>query len=153
MGYGPQWRTESECMKQRFTPNDVGSVVATLQPAPSTAEELVMYSNASGDTNPLHLKLEFAKKAGFDNLVVHGMLGMAHMGRLLTSHFPAAAIASFLVRFSAVILVGEQVNYQATLEECGNEFYRLALVATTTTGGVVMKGEATIRITEPTFPT
>ena len=135
-------------MNPRWTNKDIGTVVATLQPAPSTAEDLVLYAKASGDSNPLHLKLEFARKAGFDNLVVHGMLGMAHMGRLLTTHFPAATITSFSARFSAVILVGEQVCYQATLEECGPAFYRLALVATTAAGVVAIKGDAVIGIAE-----
>jgi hypothetical protein len=66
------------------------------------------------------------------------------MGRLLTNTFPVASIRSFTARFSAVILVGEQVLYQATLVDCGVDFYKLALVATTAAGVVAIKGDAVI---------
>ncbi len=131
-------------MRMSFTTAEVGSIVAMLAPPPSTAEDLANYARASGDTNPLHLDPEFARKAGFNNLVVHGMLGMAHMGRLLTNTFPAASIKSFTARFSAVILVGEQVCYQATLVDSGVDFFKLALKATTAAGIVAIKGDALI---------
>ena len=127
-----------------FTNEQIGSVVATLVPPPSNAAELARYARASGDTNPLHLDLDFARKAGFDNLVVHGMLGMAHMGRLLTNTFPAASISAFSARFSAVILAGEQVLYQATLVGIDGGQYRLSLEATTAAGVVAIKGDALI---------
>lgn len=123
---------------------ELGSIVATLLPAPSGAADLALYARASGDSNPLHLDLAVARKAGFDNLVVHGMLGMAHMGRLLTDTFPAAAIKSFSARFGAVILADEQVCYQATLVERDADSYRLELEAITTGGVVAIRGEAVI---------
>lgn len=131
-------------MSVDFTMEQVGSVVATLAPPPSSAEDLALYAKASGDTNPLHLDPAFARNAGFDNLVVHGMLGMAHMGRLLTNTFPAASIKSFSARFGAVILAGEQVRYLATLVEHGGDYYKLSLEATTTAGVVAIKGDAVI---------
>lgn len=131
-------------MSVEFNPAQVGSVITTLAPAPASAQDLALYAKASGDTNPLHLDIEFARKAGFDNLVVHGMLGMAHMGRLLTNTFPAAAIKSFGARFSAVILAGEQVRYAAVLAAHDADFYTLSLEATTAAGVVAIKGDAVI---------
>ena len=133
-----------------FTAGDIGKVVAVLRPAPSTPEDLARYAKASGDSNPLHLDLAFARKAGFDNLVVHGMLGMAHMGRLLTTHFPAESISTFSARFTAVSLVGEQMCYEATLTECDADGCRLDLVATTAAGVVSIRGEATIKTRDAT---
>ena len=131
-------------MSRIFTSADVGEVIATLTPRPIVAEDLVLYANASGDMNPLHLDIEFAREAGFDNLVVHGMLGMAHMGRLLTYMFSPVSIKSFSARFTAVILAGEQVCYRATLLESDGDFYRLSLDAKTTAGTVVIKGDAIV---------
>lgn len=131
-------------MSVRYTQADVGRIVASLSPRPSTPEDLALYAKASGDSNPLHLDAEFARKAGFGNLVVHGMLGMAHMGRLLTNTFPPASIKSFSARFSAVILAGEQVHYQATLAESDEAAYKLVLEATTAAGVVAIKGDAVI---------
>jgi acyl dehydratase len=122
----------------------IGSVVATLAPPPSSAADLARYARASGDSNPLHLDPEFARKAGFDNLVVHGMLGMAHMGRMLTNAFPLASIRSFTARFSAVILAGEPVRYQATLVEKGGDVFKLSLEAIAASRVVAIKGDAVI---------
>jgi acyl dehydratase len=133
-------------MSPLFTIDQIGSVVATLSPPPSSAEDLASYAQASGDTNPLHLDRAFARKAGFGDLVVHGMLGMAHMGRLLTNAFPCDAIKSFSARFSAVILVGERVNYHATLASHSGDDYRLALVATTAAGVIAIQGDAVIDV-------
>jgi acyl dehydratase len=127
-----------------FPTAEVGSIVATLAPPPSNAGDLALYAKASGDTNPLHLDPEFARRAGFDNLVVHGMLGMAHLGRLLTNNFPAASIKSFTARFGAVILAGEQVRYQARLSEKGGNVYKLSLEAVTAAGVVAIRGAAVI---------
>lgn len=131
-------------MSVTFTPADVGEVIATLTPRPAVAEDLALYAKASGDMNPLHLDIEFARNAGFDDLVVHGMLGMAHMGRLLTNMFSPESIKSFSARFTAVILAGEQVCYRATLVESDGDFYTLSLEAKTAAGSVVIKGDAII---------
>jgi acyl dehydratase len=133
-------------MSPLLTFHHIGSVVATLMPPPSRAEDLALYAQASGDTNPLHLDRAFARRAGFGNLVVHGMLGMAHLGRLLTNTFPCDAIKSFSARFSAVILVGDQVTYHATLAGHSGDDYRLTLVATTAAGVIAIKGDAVIDV-------
>lgn len=100
-----------------FTTVAPGTAIAEFSPAPSTPEDLVRYAHASGDLNPLHLNQDFARQAGFDNLVVHGMLSMAHLGRLLTDHFPARDIRQFSARFEGVVTVGQQVKYRACLKE------------------------------------
>jgi acyl dehydratase len=121
-----------------------GEVVAMYEPPPSTPEDLVRYAHASGDMNPLHLDAEFARKAGFERLVVHGMLSMAHLGRLLTDSFPPASIKTFRARFSAVVLVGQRVRYQAILEERREGLYRLILKAITDSDAVAIQGFAEI---------
>lgn len=96
----------------------------------------------SGDSNPLHLDLEFARQAGFDNLVVHGMLNMAHLGRLLTEHFPAERIRSFSARFEGVVLVGQRVTYRASLAERSGDGFQLALEGLLLNGVRVISGQA-----------
>lgn len=96
---------------------NIDAVVAEYSPPPSTPDDLARYARASGDLNPLHLDLDFARKAGFDNLVVHGMLNMAHIGQLLTNNFSPENVRSFNVRFEGVVTVGQKVKYAATLKE------------------------------------
>lgn len=121
-----------------------GEVVAAFEPPPSTPEDLIRYAKASGDMNPLHLDIEFARKAGFEQLVVHGMLSMAHLGRLLTESFPSASITRFQARFSAVVLVGQRVRYQAVLDERIGDLCRLSLQAITGADVLALQGLAEI---------
>jgi acyl dehydratase len=121
-----------------------GSLVAQFSPLPSTAEDLVRYARASGDTNPLHLDLEFARQAGFDNLVVHGMLNMAFLGRLLTDHFSAERIRTFSARFEGVVLVGQRVNYRAVVAERLGNGIQLMLEGSLLDGKRVISGQALI---------
>ena len=58
---------------------------------PFNQNDLVKYAKASGDFNPIHLDKEFAKGMGLDNVIAHGMLVMAHLGKSLAnsnSNFP-----------------------------------------------------------------
>jgi len=85
----------------------IGSEIVREAGAACDAEDLRRYATASGDLNPLHLDRDFARAAGFDDLVVHGMLNMARLGRLLTGCFGAARVHSFATRFEGVLLVGQ----------------------------------------------
>lgn len=123
-----------------------GALVAELDPPPATPEQLALYARASGDSNPLHLDRDFARQAGFDDLVVHGMLGMAQLGRLLTETVAPEQILSFSARFIGVVLVGQAVHYRATLAARDGERCTLALEASTADGAVAIKGEAVLAL-------
>ena len=82
-----------------------------------TPEMLHSYASASGDSNPLHLDPSFAQKAGFENVIVHGMLGMALLGHLLHAHFAPEHIRSFSARFLSVIPVGKRIRCYAEVVE------------------------------------
>ena len=123
---------------------ELDAIVVQFSPAPSTREDLVRYAQASGDSNPLHLDPDFARQAGFDNLVVHGMLGMAHMGRLLSDNFDAERIRSFGVRFEGVVTVGQKVSYVARFGESVPDGTTLVLEAVLENGTRVISGKALI---------
>ena len=44
-----------------------------------TREDIVAYAEASGDRNPLHLDEGFARAAGFDGVIAHGMFTMGQL--------------------------------------------------------------------------
>lgn len=131
-------------MATDLTTAEPGSIIAHYSPPPSTPEDLVRYAQASGDSNPLHLDPEFARQAGFADLVVHGMLNMAHLGRLLTDHFSAERIRSFSARFEGVVLVGQRVTYHACLVEKYADGVTLALDGVLSSGVRVISGQAFI---------
>jgi acyl dehydratase len=123
------------------------TVIAEQVSAPITREALARYAEASGDRNPLHLDPAFARRAGFDDVIAHGMLGMAMLGHLLTASFPAHAHRSFGARFTAVIPVGSRLRCRARLSEIGHGEARLALEALIDgSETVAISGSATVAL-------
>ena len=83
-------------------------------PKPLTTEPisrltLALFAGASGDHNPIHVDLDFARKAGMDDVFAHGMLSMAYLGRMLTDWIPQEAMREFSVRFTAITHVHDRV--------------------------------------------
>ena len=122
----------------------VGAVVAELVPEPITRQDLKAYAEASGDHNPMHLDPQFAKQAGFDDVIVHGMLGMALLGRLLTDCVSMEQVRSFGARFGAIIHVGEPLSCRATLEDRSGDVARLALELRSGSGDLLVSGTAEV---------
>lgn len=124
-----------------------GALIAEFSPPPSMPEDLARYAKASGDLNPLHLDIDFARQAGFDNLVVHGMLSMAHLGRLLTDNFPVESIRSFSVRFEGVVMAGQSLKCIAHLDGFADGCANLTLEGLVVESGKrAVSGKAAISI-------
>ena len=121
-----------------------GSVIAEYDTGPIDREMLARYAEASGDTNPLHLDPEFARKAGFADVIVHGMLSMAFVGRLLTDHFEAERLRGFNARFAGIVAVNQSLRCRATLESRDESLATLALEAVDGSGAVVITGTAQV---------
>jgi acyl dehydratase len=63
----------------------VGEVREVVLTEEVTRTQLVQYSGASGDYNPLHSDERFATEvAGYPSVFAHGMLTMGITGRALT---------------------------------------------------------------------
>lgn len=70
---------------------------------------LALYCGASGDHNPLHVDVDAARAAGFDDVIAHGMLPMAYLARFLDVQFGQPALRRLDVRFSAMTRVGDEL--------------------------------------------
>lgn len=69
-------------------------------------EMLVAYANASGDQNPIHQNEEFARSVGLPNVIAHGMLTMALVGKFATDWAGgSSAMKEFFVRFTKPVVV------------------------------------------------
>lgn len=132
-------------MSAALSNTEVGAVVAEYTSDVITRETLALYAEASGDNNPLHLDPAFAKQAGFDDVIVHGMLGMALLGRLLTENFPVENLRGFNSRFGAPIPVGNRIRCRATLASRTTDAVTLNLDAMTEDASTVyISGSATL---------
>ncbi|WP_420464893.1 MaoC/PaaZ C-terminal domain-containing protein [Panacagrimonas sp.] len=85
---------------------NVGDALPELQLPAIDRATLALFAGASGDHNPIHIDLDFARRAGMADVFAHGMLGMAWLGRLLTGWRPQAQLRRFDVRFGAITHLG-----------------------------------------------
>ena len=69
----------------KFADVKVGDTLKPLVLPPISRHQLALYCGGSGDHNPIHVDLDFAKKFGFKDVFAHGMLSMGFLGRLVTS--------------------------------------------------------------------
>lgn len=124
-----------------------GRVLFTRDEPARTADELQRYAMASGDMNPLHLERDFARQAGFDDLVVHGMLNMARMGSALTAWLPEGCrLTAFGVRFEGVLTVGVPTRFSARVREADAREVVLDLELGTADGRAIATGSARIAL-------
>ena len=72
-------------------------------------QDLIKYAKASGDFNPIHLDKNFANKIGLDNVIVHGMLIMAHLGKSIANSMTIPYLKHFSVQFSSITTLGEKL--------------------------------------------
>jgi len=93
-----------------LTAADVGTELPPLALPPLTRSTLALYAGGSGDHVPLHIDQDFVRRAGYPDVFMHGMLGMAYLGRLLTAWAPQEAIKEFSVRFVAITYPGEALT-------------------------------------------
>lgn len=87
----------------------INAVIPPLELPPISRTTLALYAGASGDHNPIHIDLDFARSAGLDDVFVHGMLSMAYLGRMLTNWQPQAKLLKFSSRFIAITQVHDAV--------------------------------------------
>ena len=98
---------------------------------PISRHTLALYCGASGDHNPIHVDIDFAKSSGFDDVIAHGMLSAGYLAIMLTNLVPQSAIKSWKNRFIAMTNVGDIVNCSGKIvekfEKDGEKFVRLEL--------------------------
>jgi acyl dehydratase len=127
----------------------VGDELPMLTTEPISRLQLALYCGASGDHNPIHVDIDFARRAGMDDVFAHGMLSMATLGRLVTDWAGAQALRSFGVRFAAITHVGDAIACTGrVIEKLDGEEprVRLALTAADQRGETKLAGEAVVAL-------
>ena len=112
----------------------VGTLLPPLDLPPVKRATLALFAGASGDHNPVHIDIDFARRSGMPDVFAHGMLSMAYLGRLLTRWLPQSQLRSFSARFVAITHLGNEVRcggHVTAIEHIGGE--RCARVSLSTT--------------------
>ena len=100
-----------------------------------------MIYRLSGDRNPLHIDPAFAKMAGYDKPILHGLCSYGHVGRAVLSEYcdnDPARLTGLEVRFSRVVFPGDSITTEMWDEGGG----RIVLQAKTQRGDVVISNAA-----------
>lgn len=128
----------------------VGTEVPPLAVQPINRTTLALFAGASGDHNPIHVDLDAAKAAGFDDVFAHGMLSMAYLGRLITSWVPQSQLRSLSTRFSAITPVHAQPTVTGTVTSIddvdGEQRATIDLKITLADGTVTLQGAAVVAV-------
>ena len=94
----------------KFESLQVGYEIPSLEISPVSRHTLALYCGASGDHNPIHVDLDYAKSAGLDDVIAHGMLSAGYLARMLTDWVSQSAIRSINNRFTAMTRIGDSVT-------------------------------------------
>lgn len=133
---------------QDFEALQVRDELPALTIEPVSRLTLALYAGASGDHNPIHVDIDFARKAGMPDVFAHGMLSMAYLGRLLTNWVEQSAIRTFSVRFAAITHVGESITCCGTIvekfEDDGEKRIRLDVSTRNRAGETKLAGQAVV---------
>ena len=125
-----------------------GDALPPLELPPITRHALALYCGASGDHNPIHVDIDFAKSAGMPDVFAHGMLSAAWLARLLTNWVPQSAIRSLDVRFAAITHVGERITCTGKVLEKfeleGRRCVKLQLASASDKGMTKLTAEALV---------
>ncbi|MDP7614430.1 MAG: MaoC/PaaZ C-terminal domain-containing protein, partial [SAR324 cluster bacterium] len=63
----------------KFDSLNVGDEIPALTTPLISRHILALYCGASGDHNPIHVDLDFAKSSGLDDVIAHGMLSAGYL--------------------------------------------------------------------------
>jgi Acyl dehydratase len=123
---------------------DLGTELPPLRIEPISRKTLALFAGASGDHQPSHIDIEAARAKGRQDVIAHGMLMMAYMGRMVTDLVPQDRVRSFKARFVATTPVHAEPVCSARVVKLEDDLATLELVIRLADGTVVVKGEAVI---------
>ena len=123
-----------------------GEKLPSLTIGPFSAENLADYAEASGDSNPLHLDLAFARGFGFPARPVHGMRLLAAFEPLLQAWRPDLVTIGLRGQFLTPVLEGQKAVLSARVAKVETNEHGfvavLRLMAQTEAGAPALVGEA-----------
>ncbi|SAK53963.1 bifunctional enoyl-CoA hydratase/phosphate acetyltransferase [Caballeronia calidae] len=124
----------------------VGMELRRLRIEPISRTTLALFAGASGDHQPSHLDIEAAKAKGRDDVIAHGMLMMAYLGRSLIEWAPQEKIRSYKARFVAATPVHAEPTCSGRVVAINDRLATLELAITLADGTTVLRGEAVVEI-------
>jgi len=128
----------------------IGDKLPDLQLSPVNRTTLALFGGASGDHNPIHIDIDFARRAGMPDVFAQGMLGMAWLARVITLWVPQARLRKYDVRFAGITHLGNVMTCKAEVVELmeleGEACARISLASSNQFGQNKIFGEAIVAL-------
>lgn len=118
----------------------VGQSLEPIELAPVSRMDLIKYSGASGDFNPIHTIDEDAKKAGLPGIIAHGMWTMGNLAKLFTPYYEEGFVKDYAIRFAGMVFINDVVTLKADFKEKNDNVLTFDVVAENQKGNAVIKG-------------
>ena len=113
-----------------------------------TREDIQLFAVMSGDVNPAHLDVEYAKASRFREIIAHGMWGGALISALLGTKLPGPGTIYIgqSLRFLRPVHVGDTIKVTVTVTEkdAGKRRMLLDCLCANQAGEPVIKGVAEV---------
>jgi acyl dehydratase len=128
----------------------VGDSTTTLQVPAISRTTLALYAGASGDHNPMHIDIDFARAAGVDDVFAHGMLSAAYVGRMVTDWAGQERVRSLSIRFTGITAVHDAPTCTGVVaerfEQDGETLLRIDMQVANQQGDVKITGQAVVAV-------
>lgn len=112
-----------------------------------TDADVLLFAGVSGDTNPININENFARKTRFGGRIAHGMLSASLISTVLGTKLPGPGCIylSQTIHFTAPVRIGDTVEARVTVAEIIQEKRRILMrTECRVDDTVVVEGEALI---------
>ena len=114
-----------------------------------THDDIVKFSEITGDVNPVHLDEAYANSTIFKTRIAHGMLSAGFISTVFGTKLPGpgAIYVSQNLRFKAPVRIGDEVTADCTVREIDHERAFVIFDCVCRVGDtVVINGDARIMV-------
>jgi 3-hydroxybutyryl-CoA dehydratase len=126
-----------------FREGDTASFSKTI-----TEGDITLFVAVTGDTNPVHIDEEYARKTRFGGRIAHGLLTAGLISTVIGTKLPGpgAIYMSQSLRFMAPVAIGDTITATATLTKYDRDRGKLTLGTSCVNqdGAEVLIGEAEV---------
>ncbi len=134
----------------QFDHLNVGDVLPSISTGSVDRTTLALFAGASGDHNPIHIDIDFARSAGMEDVFAHGMLGMAWLSRVLIAWADQRRLREWQVRFLGITHLGDEITCSGRvtekLEIGGERCVRLHVEAVNQANDTKIVGSAVVAV-------
>ena len=128
----------------------IGDELPAMAKTPIDRVQLTRYAGATGDFNAVHVDEVAARAAGMPSVVAPNTIGMGFLGQLVGDWARGAHVKRLSCRFSRMLWPGDTLVCKGRVADRhgqdGKYFLELDVWAENQTGGLVIRGNVTLKV-------